>query len=145
MSAGRAATRRSKLCSIPAWIGAAAGTPKPPASSRRGQVVRQLHEREWIAAGFDDEPLDHLVVQRGREDGLEERPGVAMTERCDGDLRQPPRCVGHVARGEDHRDPFDREAASGEPEDLRRRAIEPVGVVDHAQKRPLLGGLRQQS
>ena len=105
----------------------------------------QLHEREGIAAGFDDQPLDHLVVQRGRQDGLEERAGVAMTERLDMDLWQPPRCVGHLARGEHDRDPLDREAASREPEGLRRRAIEPLGVVDHAQKRPLPGGLRQQA
>ena len=105
----------------------------------------QLHQREGIAAGFDDEPLDHLVVQRSRQDGLEERAGVAMTERCDRDLWQSTRCVGHFARGEHHRDPLDREAASREPEDLCRRAIEPLGVVDHAEKRPLPGGLRQQS
>ena len=105
----------------------------------------QLHQREGIAAGFDDEPLDHLVVQRSRQDGLQERAGVAMTEPWDGDLRQPTRCVGHFARGEHHRDPLDREAARREPEDLCRRAIEPLGVVDHAEKRPFPGGLRQQS
>src|SRR5439155_12548514 len=41
--------------------------------------------------------------------------------------------------------PLDREAAGRESEGLRRRAIEPLGVVDEAQDALLPGGLRQQS
>ena len=107
--------------------------------------MRQLHEREWIAARLDDQPLEHLLVERRRQDGLEERPGVAMTEWLDVDLRQAPQRLGHLPRAEHHGDPLDREAASREPEDLCRRAIEPLGVIDHAEEAALPGGLGQQS
>ena len=76
----------------------------------------QLHQREGIAARFDDQPLEHLVVQRSRQDRLEERAGVAMTERFDMDLGQPPERLAHLPRGEHDRDPLGREAASREPE-----------------------------
>ena len=99
----------------------------------RCQAAWQLHQGQWIAARLDDEPLEHLVVQRGGQDGLEEGARVAMAERFDMDLGQPPERLAQLARGEQDRNPLDREPASGEPEGLRRRAIEPVGVVDDAQ------------
>ena len=68
-----------------------------------------------------------------------------MTEWLDMDLGQSPERLAHLPRGEHDRDPLDREPASREPEGLGRRAIEPVGVVDHAEEAALPGGLRQQS
>ena len=105
----------------------------------------QLHQREGIAAGFDDQPLEHLVVKRRRQDGLEERAGVAMTERLDVDLGQTSQPLAQLPRAEHDRDPLGREAARCKPEGLCRRAIEPLGVVDDAQESPLSGRLRQES
>ena len=132
---GRAATRRSKLSSIPAWTGAAAGTPKPPASSGRGQIVRQLHEGEWIAAASRRSAARAPARRGGPQDGLEERAGSRDDPAARRESRGSPRDASAISpRGEHHRDPLDREAASREPEHLRRRAIEPLGVVDQAQE-----------
>src|SRR6267378_299998 len=63
-----------------------------------------------------------------------------MTERFDMDLGKSPEHLARLTSGEQDRDPLDRE-----PERLGRRAIEPVGVVDHAEEAALPGGLREQS
>ena len=67
-----------------------------------------------------------------------------MTEWLYMDLRQPPERFANLPRGEHDRDPLDREAASREPQGLRRRAIEPLGIVDQAEEAVLPGRLRQQ-
>src|SRR5580704_15633248 len=67
-----------------------------------------------------------------------------MTEWPDPDLGKPPERPARLPRGEDDRDALDRQAASREPEGLGRRAIEPMGVVDHAEQAALPGGLRQK-
>src|SRR6476469_3055056 len=84
-SRGSAATRLWKLSSIPACTGAAAGTPKPPASC---DGARRLHQGQVRASCRDDEPIQDLVVQWGGQDRLEQRAGVAMTEWFDVDLGQ---------------------------------------------------------
>jgi predicted ester cyclase len=112
---------------------------------RRRQAAWQLHQGQGIAACFDDESLEHLVIQCGGQDGLEERTGVAMTEWLDMNLGQSPERLADLPRREQERDPLDREPASRESEGLGRRAIEPMGVVDHAQETAFAGGLRQQA
>ena len=107
--------------------------------------MRQLHEREGIAARFDDQPLEHLLVDGRRQDRLEERPGIAMTKRFDVDLGQAPQRLAHLPRAEHDGDPLGREAASREPEDLCRRAIEPLGVIDHAEEAALSRRLGEES
>ena len=56
-----------------------------------------------------------------------------MTEWFEMDLGKSPERLTHLPRGEHDRDPLDGEPASREPECLGRRAIEPVGIVDHAE------------
>src|SRR4051812_41234815 len=97
----------------------------------------KLHERKWIAARFDDQALEHLVIDRRREDGLEKRAGVAMAEWLDVHLGQAPECLVRHPRAEHDGDPLRRQATSHEPESLRRRGIEPLGVIDHAQEAAL--------
>ena len=60
------------------------------------------------------------------------------------ELRQAGERVAELARREDEHDPLGQEAASHEREHSRRGAVEPLRVVDDAQERLLLGGLRQQ-
>ena len=49
------------------------------------------------------------------------------------------------ARREQQRDALREQAASHEGQRARRRAIEPLRVIDHSEERLLLGGLRQQA
>ena len=58
----------------------------------------------------------------------------------------PARIVIADARscGADDRDPLGEEAAGDEPEDLLRRLVEPVRVVDDADERLLLGDLGEE-
>ena len=144
-SRGRAATRRSKLSWIPAWPGAGPGTPKPPAIRDKAHIVRELHEGEWIAARLDDQPLEHLLVEGRPQDGLEERPGIAMTKWLDVHLGQAPQRPTHLPRAEQDGDPLGCEPASREPEDLCGRAIEPLGVIDQAEEAVLLRRLGEES
>ena len=80
----------------------------------------QLHQREGIAARFDDESLDYLVVQPSRQDRFEQRASVAMTERLDMDLGQRPERLARLSCREQHRDPLGCKAASREPDRLGR-------------------------
>jgi hypothetical protein len=60
-------------------------------------------------------------------------------------LRQPRQRHADVARGNDDRDPLRHESPSDERERLRRRAIEPLGVIDDAEDGLLLGRLGDES
>ena len=68
-----------------------------------------------------------------------------MAERLDVNLGQTPQLLPHVPCAEHDRDPLCREAASREPEDLCRRAIEPLGVIDHAEEAALPCRLRKET
>jgi hypothetical protein len=68
-----------------------------------------------------------------------------MPQRPDVQLREARQRLAQLARGEHQRDPLRQQAASHEPKRTRRRAIQPLRVVDDTQQRPLLGGLRQQT
>ena len=52
-----------------------------------------------------------------------------------------PELLARLARGEDEPDPLGEQAPRDEPEGLRRGLIEPLGVVDDAEERVLLGDL----
>ena len=60
-------------------------------------------------------------------------------------LRQARERGARLARHEHDRDPLRQQAPRHERERARRRAIEPLRVVDDTQQRPFLGGLRQQA
>ncbi len=92
-----------------------------------------------------NESLEHLVVHRSWQDGLQERPSVAVAKRSDVKLRQPRQGRTDLARGEDDCDPLGHESSGHECECLRGRAIEPLGVIDEPEHRLLLGRLSQES
>ena len=145
-SCGSLASRRVKLSSMLADSGTAAGRPKPARELRRRQPARQLEQRERIPARLDDDPLQHALVQPGRQDGLQQRPRVAMPQRLDVELRQARQRVAErrASRTRARSSP----PAGGEP---RTRARAPTHRSSHCassttqSERPLLGGLGQQA
>ena len=52
--------------------------------------------------------------------------------------------LARLARGEDQPDGLGQQPPGRERQHLRRRPVQPLGVVDHAQQRPFLRDLRQQ-
>ena len=93
---------------------------------------------------------DDLVADRGVERTVDvveqQRARVAVAEPVDPELGQPAEdVVAHArARREHERDPLGEEPARDETEDLRRRVVEPLRVVDDADERLLLGDLGEQ-
>ena len=85
-------------------------------------------------------------IERARHVGQQQRASIAVTECADRQLRQAGENVIAGARpsGADDRDPLGEQAAGDEPQDLRRRVIEPLRVIDEAGQRLLLGGLGEQ-
>src|SRR4029079_15317988 len=76
----------------------------------------------------------------------QERACVALAEPADGQLGQPGEDLVADARSRCAYDcdPLGEEAAGDEPEDLRRRAVEPLRVVDDARDRLPIGGVCEQ-
>jgi hypothetical protein len=95
--------------------------------------------------GLNNETLQHLLIEASRQGGRQQRVGVAMPQGPDVKLGEARERVAQLARPEHERDLLRQEAPSYEPKRARRRAIEPLRVVDDAQDRPLLGGLGQQA
>ena len=106
--------------------------------------MRQLDDRERIAACLDDDPLQHALVEPRRQDRVQQRAGVPMAQRLDVKLRPATERPDRLSRREDHRDPLGQEAAGDEREHARRRVVEPLRVVDDTQEGLVLGRLRQQ-
>jgi hypothetical protein len=93
---------------------------------------------------LEDDPIQDVLVQASRQDRLQQRSRVTMTQGLDAQLRQSREGAADVASREHERDPLGSEAAGHERERARRRTIEPLRVVDDTQERPPLGGLGQQ-
>ena len=68
--------------------GTAAGRPNPPASCAGRQPPRQLQQRERVPARLGNDPLEHVLVQAGRQDRLQQRPRVTTTQGLDVKLGQ---------------------------------------------------------
>ena len=134
-----------KLSSILADSGSAAGRPNPPAS----WVGVNPRGSSSSASGFPRVSTTIRSSTRSssasRQDGLQQRPRIAMPQGPDVELRKARERVAQLARREHERDLLRQQAASHERKRPRRRAIEPLRVIDNTQERPLLGGLGQQA
>ena len=119
--------------------------PETAGELARRQPARELQERERIPARLGDDPLEHGLVQPRREDGLQQRPCIPGAQRLHAELREAGQSGAHVTRREHEHDPLRQQAARHERERSGRCAVEPLRVVDHAQKRLLLGGLGEET
>ena len=109
--------------------------------------ARQLEERERVAVAFADD----LVADRGIERPVhvvqQQRPGIAVAESVDGQLRQPGEDLVADAgtRCAHQRDPLGEQATGDESEDLCGGLVEPLRVVHDADQRLLLGDVCQKA
>jgi hypothetical protein len=110
----------------------------------RRQPARQLDQGKRIATRLLEDPVQHVLVQRDRQDGLQQRPRIATTQRLDTQLRQAHERVAQRSCREHQRNLLRQQAAGDERQRARRLAIEPLRVVDDDEERPLLRGLGKQ-
>ena len=143
---GSASSRRRKLSSMPLGERAAPASPNPPASSAgvnpRGssssasglpRVSATIWSRTRASSGAGQRPSPAARAHRASRSPSTTSSGSPASSSLG------------VARGEDQADRLRRQAARHEREDLRRGAVEPLLVVDHAEQRLLLGHLGQQA
>ncbi|HEV7528090.1 MAG TPA: hypothetical protein VGO29_04280 [Solirubrobacteraceae bacterium] len=93
---------------------------------------------------LENDPIQHVVIQASRQDRLQQCPRITMPQGLDMKLRQSRECAAQLAGSENERDLLRRQATGHERERARRRAIEPLRVIDDTQQRPLLRSLRLQ-
>jgi hypothetical protein len=108
--------------------------------------ARQLQDRQRVATRLGDEPVAHPLVEPARDDGREQGARVPVGQPAERKLRQIRQLelVARLADREHDRHRLGQQPPCHEAEDLRRGRIEPLGVVDEAQQRPVAGDLGEQ-
>ena len=112
----------------------------------RGQRRRQVPQGERIAGGRGGQLAGDLGGYLGARLAGEQLPGVVRAqplqlEHLDARRRELRHRRPH---GEHHRDPLGAQPARGEHQRLRRRRVQPVGIVDQADDGQLGRGRREQ-
>ena len=143
-SRGSRASRRVKLCSIPADSGSAVGRPKPPASwagvSPRGSSRSASGFPPVSATIRSSTDSSSRAARTDSSSARASRRPSGSTRSC-GKRASP---CADVTRREHERDPLRQQTARHERERSARRAVEPLRVVDDAQERLLLGGFGEE-
>jgi hypothetical protein len=116
--------------------------PEPTRQLRRRQPSRQLRQGRRVAAGLGDDPVAHSRVQRRGQRRIQQRPGIALSQPGDHQLRQPRQLVTGNTGREHQAHRFGRQAAGGKRQDLRGGPVEPLLVVHQPDQRPLWGSAR---
>ena len=114
---------------------------------RRRQSARQLEQCERIPTRLGDESLAHALVQRHTHHRGEQFARVGVRQPFEPQLRQPRQLIElarlalreHEARSTLPQPPGD------ERKHLCRRLIEPLRIIDQAQKRLLFGSVGEQA
>ena len=146
-SSGSASSRRRKLSSIRPGNAYAPSSPNPPGDAGYGQRARQLQDRQRVAARLGDEAVADALIEPAGDDRGEQGARLALGEPREHQLRQARQLalVGRVADREHDRHRLGQHPSRDEAQDLGRGGIEPLGVIDDAQQRPLGGNLGQQA
>ena len=113
----------------------------------RRRVARQFEQGERVAARLGEDPLAHARVQRRADDRREELARRRVRKPGEPQIRQPRQLVGigRLTHREQQQDRLGLQAPGDEGKHLCRRPIEPLGVVDQAQQRRLLGSLGHEA
>jgi hypothetical protein len=115
---------------------------------RRAQHQGELEQGERVAAGSLDELLASLDGERDVGAEVDQCARRLRFESADRQLGQRGRVEASdlaFAGGEEQGDPLGAETPGDEHERFGGRMVEPVGVVDEAQKGAALGRLRKQA
>src|SRR5712691_310567 len=121
------------------------GQTKPAGELRRRQPSRQLEHSERVPARLDDDPLQHTLIQRTRQDGLQQSTRITMPQGVDVELWQTGKRVARISCREHERELLRQETASHERKHLCRSTIQPLRIVNDGKEQLLLRRLRQQA
>ena len=110
-----------------------------------GAAPGQLQQRQGVAARLGDDLVAHPFVQRPGEHRVQQRPRIRLARPLDQELREPRELLAGHTRREDQAERLRSQPTGDEGQDLTRRLVQPLLVVDQAQQRLLLGHLRQQA
>ena len=121
--------------------------PEPARQLGGRPAAWQLEQRQRIAARLGHDPIAHPLVERTRHHGLQQRLRITVGQPTDHELRQTLEMplAGRLAHREHQPDRLRPQTARHERQRLRRRAVEPLRIVDDADQRPLLRRVRQQA
>ena len=130
--------------------------PRRPSASivERGHLAQQLAEQQRVALGRGAAGLDELAVrvraqragQQPLDGGAAQRPRAQDLGRRVGDElgQRGPALLGHRPRGDEQQDRRRLDAPGEEAEELQRRLVGPLRVVDAEHERPVVGEVRGQ-
>ena len=131
----------------PVGHGQRARQAEPSSQLRRLQAAGELEQGERVPLGLGDDPVAHARIEPARGDRGEQLAGVPVGKPHDvqfGQALELRRRTGLTDR-EQHGDGFRVQPARGDGQRLGRRLVEPLGVLDDAQQRLLLGDVGQEA
>ena len=123
-----------------------AGEPESSGHFRRGPGARQFQQREGVAVAFRDDLVGHFRIERTVHTAEQERAGIAIADPGEQQRRQAFEEVvtDPGPRRADEADPLGEQPAGDEAENLRRRLVQPLRILDEADQRSLFGGFRDE-
>jgi hypothetical protein len=119
--------------------------PEPARQLRHRQASRQLEQRQRIPPRLRDDAVPHRLIQLDSHDRAEQRTGVAVDQAVHLQLRHIRQRLARLPLSEHDPDRFSHEATRDEGQRQRRRLIEPLRVIDHAQQRTHIGHFSEQA
>ena len=118
---------------------------EPAGQLRPRQPAQQLEQRQRIPAGFPHDLIPYSCIERPGQRRLEQHPGVCRWQPVQEQFGNGCQFRSRGASAEHQPDRVGRQTPRREAKRLRRRLVQPVLVVHHAQQWLFLGGLRQQA
>ena len=121
--------------------------PGPARQLGRRHAPRQFQQRQRVPRCLGHDPVDHLLIRPLRQHRGQQRPCVGVGQPRQPHLGRPGRAgqLTRLAARQQHRDRVRLQPPRREPQRSRRRLIQPLHVIDHAQERPRHRRLRQQA
>ena len=147
VAAGSSRRRRSNASSICWGTSIVLGSAKPPARSAPLMPRGQLDQRQGIAAGLGDDPIEDPFVEAAGDHRGQQGPGVGIGQSLERQVGEAGQLAGRarLAHGDDHRHRLGAQPPGHEADDLARGVVQPLGVLHEAQQRTFLGHVGQQA
>jgi hypothetical protein len=124
----------------PAREGNQLGHAEPAGQLAGGQPPWKLQQGQRIAPGLGHDPVPDAFIEPSGDDRLEEPSRVLIVQAVEQQLGQAGELNVLTGRadGEHHRHRLRKKPSGDEPQDLARSVVEPLRVIDEAEKRSFL-------
>ena len=110
-------------------------------------LSRQLEQPQRVPPRLGHDPVANLLVELTGYGGGEQRSRVVLGEPLERQARQGGKqlLVARFPDGEQQQDRLGQQPPAHESQDLARRLVEPLGIVDEADQRAFRGDLGEQA